>query len=162
LVGEQFKSTSKKIFKRGELDFKQILFNQMDRTLRALVEGNYQGFVDGVEGLYIILVFTADTDSDFQEQDKKLFDELQPQQSSIDNNVMLWPDDRELMISSLGLQCAKIRLANLIRLAGKKRLLLEGRRLWDERKPGESAEPGETEPTDEELQAIVDVSIEEE
>jgi len=134
----------------------------MDRTLRALVEGNYQGFVDGVEGLYLILVFTADADTEFQTNDKALFEQLQPEQSRINNDVMLWPDDRELMLSALGLSISKIRLANLIRLAGRKRLLLEGRRLWDERKPGESAEPGETEPTDEELSAIVDVSIEEE
>jgi len=158
MVGED--SKAKKIFKRGELDFKQILFNQLDRTMRALVEGNYQGFIDGVEGLYLLLVYSVD--SDFETQDRELFEKLEPATKSIEGDVMLWPDDKNLMLSSLGLYISKIRLANLIRLAGRKRLLLETRRLWDERKPGESAEPGEIEPTDEELQAIVDSSIEEE
>lgn len=148
----------KTMFKKGELDFKKILFLQLDRTMRALTEGNYAGFVDGVEGIYILLINTAESDTEFKADDKKLLDELQKEKPEIDDNIMLWPEDRQLMLSALGLKIAKQRLANLVMLAGRHRLLLEQRTIRDE--TGEEVDYGEL--TDEEIQSIIEDSSDEE
>ena len=142
-------------FKKGSLDFKQVLFNQMDRTMRCLTESNYVGFVDGVEGLYLILIFVVD--EEFEKEDKKLFERLNPQLNYLEHDISLWPEDRDVMLSALGIQTAKVRLANLIFLASRKRLLLEKRRFYEE---GEGA--GSEEPTEEELEGIIAESSEEE
>ena len=142
-------------FKKGSIDFKQVLFNQLDRTMRCLTESNYVGFVDGVEGLYLILIFVVD--EDFRKEDEKLFNTLNPQLSNLEHDVSLWPEDKEMMLSALGIQTAKVRLANLMILASRNRLLLERRRFYAE---GKDTEP--TDPTEEELEKIIGISIEEE
>ncbi len=149
---------SKTVFKKGELDFKKILFLQLDRTMRALTEGNYDGFIDGVEGVYILLISTAEKDDEFKKEDKKLLEMLNKERPEIDDNIMLWPEDKSLMLSALGLRIAKKRMANLVMLAGRHRLLLEQRRLWDERADDTEAE----ELTDDEIKAIIEDSIDEE
>jgi hypothetical protein len=127
--------------------------------LKELREENYEGFINGVEGFYLILFPKASTDNEFLTQDANLFSQLTNEQASISNDVRLWPEDKGLMLSDIGLQVAKFRLANLILLANKNRLWFEMRRLYDERKPGES-ETGE--PTEDELAGIIDSGSEEE
>jgi len=144
---------SKTFFKRGELDFKQILFQQMNRTLERLTEGDHIGFIDGVEGIYLMLFYYLD--ETFKSEDESLFRELGDEKATIETDLRLF--DKELSFTALGLHIAKKRLANLIRQAGRKRLLLETRRIYDERIPSESREPSE-----EELGAIIDSGIEEE
>lgn len=147
---------SSTMFKKGELDFKKILFLQIDRTMRCLTEGSYIGFIDGVEGIYLLLISTAEKDTIFTNEDKKLEQFMDKEKPGIEDDIMLWSQDKEMMLSSLGLQCAKRRLASLIKLAGRHRLLLEQRRIVDERTE-ESREL-----TDDEIRAIVEDSSDEE
>ena len=140
---------SQTAFKKGSIDFKQVLFNQMDRTMRCLTESNYVGFVDGVEGLYLLLIFV--TDDKFDKQDAELFNTINPQINNATHDVSLWPEDRNVMLSSLGIQTAKVRLANLMLLASRKRLLLEKRRSYGEDEDTEA----ERDPTEKELEEII-------
>jgi len=141
-------------FKKGSIDFKGVLFNQLDRTLRCLTESNYIGFVDGVEGLYLILIFVRD--AEFIKEDNQAFKTLDPQINYIANDVSLWPDDQDVMFSQIGIRTAKIRLANLIELASRKRLLLEKRREYGEDENTES----ERDPTEDELRELIDSDAE--
>jgi len=149
----------KTLYKRGELNIGQVLLEQVLGTLKELREQNYEGFINGVEGFYLILFPKTLTNQAFLEEDRNMFEDLTKSQLEITNDIRLWPEDRTLMFSDLGLQIAKRRLANLIVLADKNRLWFEMRRIYDERKPGES-ETGE--PTEEELAGIIDAGPEEE
>jgi len=140
-------------FKRGELDFKQILFQQINRTLEKLTEGDHIGFIDGVEGIYLMLFYYLD--DTFEKEDKELFKDLSDEQNKIEGDLRLI--DKNISLTVLGLHIAKKRLASLIKLAGRKRLLLQTRRIYDERTPEEPIEPSESE-----LSAIVGSGVEEE
>jgi len=110
---------------KGKLDFGQVAYNHLIGMLSELRNGNYMGFVDGVEGLYLIFYPYAITDEDFVKADKKLFTELGDEKIKIDGDLRLFPDDKDLMISALGLHIAKKRLANLMILARKYKLMFE-------------------------------------
>jgi len=140
-------------FKRGELDFKQILFQQINRTLEKLTEGDHIGFIDGVEGIYLMLFYYLD--DTFEKEDKELFKDLSDEQNKIEGDLRLI--DKDVSLTALGLHIAKKRLASLIKLAGRKRLLLQTRRIYDERTSEEPIEPSESE-----LSAIVGSGVEEE
>lgn len=141
-------------FKKGGLDANQVLFNQVDRTMRCLTESNYVGFVDGVEGLYLILFPVID--DEFRSEDKKLFEGIAPDLKNMENDISIWPEDKTVMFTALGIRVAKMRLANLMLLAQRNRFLFEKRRVY-----GESTDQTE-DPTEEELEEIVGDSFEEE
>jgi len=114
----------KLLLDKGKLDFGQVLFDHMIGILRKLRESDYEGFINGIEGFYLMLYPYALKDTDFLKQDANLFSQLTNEQTNISNDIRLWPDDKNLMLSDLGLQIAKFRLANLMVLADKNNLLL--------------------------------------
>lgn len=142
------------MFKRGELDFKTILYKQVDRILEKLSNNNYSEFADGVEGLYLSLSYYFD--QEFQEKDHKLLSALKEKIESIRVNPRIYPDMKDQRIGEEVVKTAKVRYANLMLLFGEYRLLLERRRLWDERKSKQSSR---SEPTRDELGRIAKVGL---
>jgi hypothetical protein len=109
---------------KGKLDFGQVLFDHLIGMLRKLRESDYAGFINAIDGFYLILYPYTLKDNAFLEQDVKLFSQLTNDQISISNDIRLWPEDQNLILSNLGLEVAKKRLGNLMVLAEKNNLLL--------------------------------------
>src|SRR3990167_5737621 len=95
-------------FKRGELNFKQILYEQLNRVMEALTKREYLSFMDGVEGLYLLLFYYLD--NKFTEEDDQLFKVLGQEKPKIESDIRLIPEEKESMLTGLGIHIAKKRL----------------------------------------------------
>lgn len=152
---------SETMFKRGEMDFKTVLNKQIDRILEKLTDGEFAKFSNGVEGLYLVLFYYLENDQQFKDADATVMKAIENNVSDIVADLRLQPEEKEIRSGEVGIQASKLRLALIDRVLGKRRLLLESRRAWDERTiPGESGKGSE--PTEKELEGIINPGSEEE
>jgi hypothetical protein len=148
------------MFKRGEMDFKTVLNKQIDRILEKLTEGEIDKFSNGVEGLYLVLFYYLEKDTEFIKADQQVMEAIKNSVNDVVKDLRIQPEDKDIRVGDIGIQASKLRMALIDRVLGKRRLLLESRRAWDER--GTPGEPGEgSEPTEEELERIINPSSEE-
>jgi len=143
------------MFKRGELDFKTVLNKQLDRILEKLTEGEYDKFSNGVEGLYLVLFYYLEKDPNFKSEDQNVMQQINEFANTIVKDLRIQPEEKEARIDGVGITASKLRFALIDKVLGKRRLLLESRRIWDERKPSGTEGPGTTEPTEKELEGII-------